>query len=226
MSTVATALRAPCLGLGILLAALMCGCGAGTSTPSPTPTPALPPATPTPAATLEAALPADPCAWLLPSDAPSLLGHAVDTSWDAINTDPGLANGLLECGYSTGSLEERTPPPPAIETDTLVTILNSGAFAQAQEPTQPDTVSYTILPVPASSIIPGASSSDVTFFAVHVARVAGGSSTWTWTYLYVRTGANIYFRVGVVDPSGSMAQRQAKDVTAAHYVLRNLKLVS
>jgi hypothetical protein len=225
MSTVATALRRPSLGLGILLAALVCGCGAGTETPSPTPT-AASPATPTPTATLTAAVPADPCAWLLRSDAPSLLGHAVDTSWDATNTDPGVANGLLECGYSTGSLEERTPPPPAIETDTLVTILNSSAFAQAQEPTQPDAVSYTIHPVPASSIIPGALSSVVTFFAVHVARVVGGNGTWTSTYLYVRTDGNIYFRVGVVDPSGSTAQRQAKDVTAAHDVLRNLRLVS
>lgn len=228
MSTAATTLRRPSLWLATLLGAALCGCGAGAATSAPTPTAALPRATPTPAATplatLTAALPADPCQWLLKSDAPPLLGHAVDTSSDSINTDLGLANSLPECWYSTGTLEESVPPPPAIETDALVTILNSTAFAQAHDLTQPDTVSYSVLPVPASTIIPGASSSDATFFAVHIARVAGGNGTWTWTYLYVRVDGNVYFRVGIVDPSGSKAQRQAKDVNAALDVMRNVKL--
>jgi hypothetical protein len=221
-------LRRPSRCLTTLLAAVMCGCGARAATSPPTPTSDLPEATPTPAATAAAtptaSLSTDACRWLLPSDAAPLLGHAIDTSADGINTDPGLANGLVECSYSTGSLDESVPTPPAIETDALVTILNNTAFAQAQDLTQPDTVSYTVLPIAASTVIPGASSSDVTFFALHVARVAGGNGTFTWTYLYPRVDGNVYFRVGVVDPSGSNAQRRARAEVAALDVLRNLKL--
>jgi hypothetical protein len=228
MLTATTALRRPSLCLASLLASVICGCGARAATPSPTPTAASTQAAPitaaTAAATLTPALQPDPCAWLLPSDAPPLLGHAVVTSIGGVSTETGVANGLPECSYSTASLEEMVPPPPAIETDARVSILNSSAFAQAQNPVQPDTASYTILPVSASSIIPGASSSDATFFAVSVATAA--QLHFSWTYLYVRVDSNVYFRVGVADPSGSQAQRRAKAVTAALDVLRNLKLSS
>jgi hypothetical protein len=40
----------------------------------------------------------------------------------------------------------------------------------------------------------------------------------------VQVHGDVYFRVGVADPSSSIAQREAKDVTAALDVLRNLKL--
>ena len=146
------------------------------------------------------------------------------TSSDGIDNETGsVADGLPECSYSTGALEESATPPPAVETDARVSILNMTAFAQAQVPTQPDTTSYTIDTV-SPSTIPGAPSGDTTFYAISVGTAAQGHVTWT--YLYVHVDGNVYFRVGVVDPSSSTSQREAKDVAAAVDVLRNLTLLS
>ena len=46
----------------------------------------------------------------------------------------------------------------------------------------------------------------------------------TWTYLNVQLGGGVHFRVGMVDPFISEAQREAKDQAAALDVLSSLKL--
>ena len=48
----------------------------------------------------------------------------------------------------------------------------------------------------------------------------------TWTYLNVQLDGGVYFRVGMVDPFISEAQREAKDQAAALDVMSNLKVHS
>ncbi len=147
------------------------------------------------------------------------------SSSDGLDSETGsVADGLPECSYSTAALEETASPPPTVETDARVSILNMTAFAQAQVLMQPDTTSYAIDTVSPTTIIPGAASGDATFYATSVGTAAQGHITWT--YLYVQVNGNVYFRVGVVDPSGSTSQREATAVAAALDVLRNLTLLS
>ena len=66
------------------------------------------------------------------------------------------------------SRRPRPPLPGGGETGVSVGILDSTAFAAAQESAQPETVSYTVNRVPASTIFPGASSTVKTFYAISV----------------------------------------------------------
>jgi hypothetical protein len=200
---------APILGL----AAVACGSGrsqpaqtAAHSSPASTPSPSLAPS-PSPS-TLS--LPSDPCQWLLESDAQQLLGVAINTRVD----------GATNCSYSPGTLEETASPAPGAADGASLDILDSTAFASGQTPLQPDGVTYSIVLVPSANVIPGSSGSDATFYAVG----SGSSAHPAWTYLYVEIGGDVYFRVGILAPSLSEAELEAKDQTAALDVLRNLKL--
>ena len=181
-------------------------------------------ATASPALGSTTSSPADPCMWLTKEEAQTLLGTTVNTVFDGLGSPLGsMTDGPLECSYSPGSLEETASPAPGSgDTGASVSILDSTSFAEAQESAQPETVSYTVNWVPASTIFPGASSGVQTFYAISIARPDLGHATWT--YLNVQLGGGVAFRVGMVDPFISEAQREAKDQAAALDVLSNLKL--
>jgi len=205
-----------------LAVALLAGCGANRAGSSTAASNATPTASPVLAST--ASRPADPCSWLTKEEAQTLLGATVNTVFDGLGSPLGsMTDGPLECSYSPGSLEEATSPAPGSgDTGSSVSILDSASFAEAQKSAQPETVSYTVTWVPASTIFPGASSGVRTFYAISVTRPDLGHATWT--YLNVQLDSGVYFRVGMVDPFLSEAQREAKDQAAALDVLSNLKL--
>jgi hypothetical protein len=207
MRSVGMLLAAPVLGLAVV------ACGSGTSqlekqtttasstsvstaTPSPTPS------------TL--ALPSDPCQWLLESDAQQILGVAINIRVD----------GETNCSYSPGTLEETAAPAPGAADGASLDILDSSSFAGGQVPLQPDGVTYSIVFVPSANVIPGSPASDTTFYAVG----SGSNAHPAWTYLYVQTHSDVYFRVGLLAPSLSAPGLEAKDQTAALDVLKNLNL--
>ncbi len=208
--------------------AILAGCGAqATATPALghgtiAGSKATPGASSTVAST--ASLPADPCEWLLKADAQQLLGTAVSTVSDGLGTPLGtMSDGPLECSYSPGSVEgTASASSGAGETGVSVSVLDSTSFANAQESAQPETVSYTINRMSASTIFPGASSDARTFYAVSVAPPDLGHATWT--YLNVQLGGSVYFRVGMVDPFISETQREARDQAAALDVLSILNI--
>jgi hypothetical protein len=204
--------------VGSLVAATVLGlaavaCGSGTSQPAQAAAHSSPASTPSPSlapspSTLS--LPSDPCQWLLESDAQQLLGVAINTRVD----------GATNCSYSPGTLEETASPAPGAADGASLDILDSTAYTSGQTPLQPDGVTYSIVLVPSANVIPGSSGSDATFYAVGSGSIAHPA----WTYLYVEIGGDVYFRVGILAPSLSEAELEAKDQTAALDVLRNLKL--
>ncbi len=224
MNATPTAARRISLCIALFATAQLAGCGANGDNHTDATSNGTPSASPARAST--ASLPADPCNWLTKEQAEALLGAAVNTASDALGSPLGsMTDGPLECSYSPGALEETASPAPGSgETGVSVGILDSTAFAAAQESAQPETVSYTVNRVPASTIFPGASSTVKTFYAISVARPDLGHATWT--YLNVQLDGGVYFRVGMVDPFISEAQREAKDQAAALDVMSNLKVHS
>jgi hypothetical protein len=211
------------LSIATVAVALLAGCGtndaghAGDAASNATPTAS-------PALASTTSRPADPCSWLTKEEAQTLLGTTLNTVFDGLGSPLGsMTDGPLECSYSPGSLEEAASPAPGSgDTGASVSILDSASFAEAQKSAQPQTVSYTVTWVPASTIFPGASSGVRAFYAISITRPDLGHATWT--YLNVQLGGGVYFRVGMVDPFLSEAQREAKDQAAALDVLSNLKL--
>jgi hypothetical protein len=200
-------LTAPAFGLTVA------ACGSGAAQPTKQATVALstPSTTATPSSTLStASLPQDPCQWLLESDAQQLLGVAINTKMD----------GQANCSYSPGTLEATASPAPGAADGASLDILDSTSFASGQTSLQADGVTYSIVFVPSANVIPGSSTNDATFFAIG----SGSSAHPAWTYLYVQIGGNVSFRVGLLAPSLSAPELEAKDQTAALDVLRNLKL--
>jgi len=203
-------IRAVGIPLATFLGLAMVACSSGTSQPAQTATHSSTASARTTPSPSTVSLPSDPCQWLLQSDAQHLLGFAINTRADA----------LANCTYSPGTPEETASPSPGAADAVSLDILDSTSFASGQTSLQPDGVIYSIVFVPSANVIPGASGDDATFYAI-----GNGSHVHpAWTYLYVQLAGNVNFRVGLLAPSLSAPELEAKDQAAALDVLRNLKL--